>query len=508
MGATLLAADARPQAGAPDADIDEAGAPAAVVGPPQGATAAERDKWLKGAIDRAVTSHPELAQAKIGISLVDLPTGRVLYARDADQPFNLASNVKLITTAAALATLGPEYRWRTSILAEKYAGGDTIAGDIWLRGTGDPSFDLTGLRGLARDLVLLGVKKIDGSLVIDDGLFDGVETPPAFDQKKEDAAFRAPVSAMSLNYNSVAVLVQPGAGSGAPGRVTVLPHAGEYLTITNGVTTVDGGRTALTITAKPLPGKLGRMALEVSGTIRTAEWEGRWFRKRIEHPAEFVGQALRVLLAEEGIKLRGRTSKRGAPPATAQAVATWDSAPLGILVRELCKRSNNFMAETVLKTMAAQKVAPATWPAGVEAVRAWLEGPAGLKPGSYRYDNGSGLYDSNRFTAAQITAVVRAAWLDFRVAPELLTTLAIAGVDGTLGARMIGTPAERWVRAKTGTLKNVTTLAGVAGAPGSTGAIGFAVLVNDIPAKVDGAGKAARALQDEVAQAAVLMSTP
>jgi serine-type D-Ala-D-Ala carboxypeptidase/endopeptidase (penicillin-binding protein 4) len=273
-------------------------------------------------------------------------------------------------------------------------------------------------------------------------------------------------------------------------------------------TTVDGGRTAITVMGQPVPGKPGHMNFQVTGTIRTLEWDGRWFRRRVEHPSEFVGQTLRVVLADQKIKLRGKTIKRGAAPATARALATWESAPLGIQVRELAKRSNNFMAEAVLKTMAAQKVAPATWAAGVQVVHDWLETSAGVKAGTYRYDNGSGLYDSNRFTAAQITSVVRAAWFDFRMAPEFLAALAIAGVDGTLGSRMLGTPAARWVRAKTGTLKNVTTLAGVAGAPGTTGAIAFAVLVNDIPEKVKGAGKAARALQDEVAQAAVLMSTP
>jgi len=163
------------------------------------------------------------------------------------------------------------------------------------------------------------------------------------------------------------------------------------------------------------------------------------------------------------------------------------------------------MAETLLKVIGAEAAgAPGSWPKGLAAVRGWL-GEVGLEDGAYRYVNGSGLYDSNRFTPVQIARVLRHAHRDFRYSADFTAALALAGADGTIGHRMVGGAAERYVRAKTGTLRNVSCLAGLAGGVGRT-PLAFTVFVNDLPdakGKVR-PGKAARGLQDEVAQALVL----
>ena len=170
-----------------------------------------------------------------------------------------------------------------------------------------------------------------------------------------------------------------------------------------------------------------------------------------------------------------------------------------MLVRDLNKRSNNFMAETLLKTMGAEaKGVPGTWAKGTEAVRGWLVG-IGVGNG-YRYENGSGLYDSNRFSTNDLCKVLRAAALDWRTGADYVASLAIAGADGTLAHRMLGGPAERYVRGKTGTLKNAIALAGFAGGTARP-PVAFAVLVNDLP---DSAPPAARALADDLAAALAL----
>ena len=179
------------------------------------------------------------------------------------------------------------------------------------------------------------------------------------------------------------------------------------------------------------------------------------------------------------------------------------SPPLGVIVRELGKHSDNFVAEMVLKTLGAEAAgAPGTWANALAAARAWLEGTALLPAGGYRFDNGSGLYDASRFSPRQLIAVLRAAWRDFRIGPDFVASLALASADGTLARRMAGGPAERLVRAKTGTLKDVICTSGFAGAAGRPPAA-FAVLVNDVP---PGGGKKARALSDEIAAAIVLWS--
>jgi D-alanyl-D-alanine carboxypeptidase/D-alanyl-D-alanine-endopeptidase (penicillin-binding protein 4) len=470
------------------------------VGPKKGATAQERQRWLADAVNAALAARPELGGAQVGISIRDTSTGRELVAVRGGDPFNVASNVKLVTTAAALVLLGPEYRYRTTVYVDRLAwdGRDAVKGDLYVQASGDPSLDDGDLDEIARELARLGIRKIDGALVIDDSFFDGDDLPPAFDQKKEDSAFRAPVSAASLNYNAVALLVQPGAASGDPARVQEVPES-DYVELVSTATTVSDGRNQLVVALKPAAGKPPRLTVEISGTIR-ADAPPTWMKRRIDHPTEWFGEAFRAALAERGIKVKKKTLGRRAVPATARSLVTHSSEPMAVLVRDINKYSNNFMAETVLKTIGAERRGrPGTWTGGTTAVREWLAA-IGLADGSYRYDNGSGLYDSNRFSATQLTTLLTAAHADFRIASDYLGSLAIAGADGTLRSRMLASPAARWVRAKTGTLRNVSALAGYAGG-GRGGPLSFAVIVNDIPEKVNGAGKAARALQDDVSLA-------
>jgi D-alanyl-D-alanine carboxypeptidase/D-alanyl-D-alanine-endopeptidase (penicillin-binding protein 4) len=127
---------------------------------------------------------------------------------------------------------------------------------------------------------------------------------------------------------------------------------------------------------------------------------------------------------------------------------------------------------------------------------------AGIPRGTYVMKNGSGLYDSNRFSAEQIAMVLRAAMRDFRIASEFLASLAVGGADGTLAHRMAGSASERYVRAKTGTLANVSCLSGLVGAPGSKPLI-FSILINDVPSPL-----AARAVQDRITAVLVAFLDP
>src|SRR5262249_32199851 len=149
---------------------------------------------------------PALKSAKIGVAVMDVESGRVLYARNEKAAYNPASNAKLITTAAALALLGPEYRFKTALYADELRGSD-VAGNLYIKGFGDPSLVTEGLWKLVSDLYALGVRKVSGDIVIDDTYFDSVRMPPAFEQKQEDGPWRAPTGATSLNYNAVAITV-------------------------------------------------------------------------------------------------------------------------------------------------------------------------------------------------------------------------------------------------------------------------------------------------------------
>jgi D-alanyl-D-alanine carboxypeptidase/D-alanyl-D-alanine-endopeptidase (penicillin-binding protein 4) len=458
-------------------------------GPPRGDPAG-RERWLSRRLGAIVDSHPELGPARVGVLAVEADSGRTLFARNAEERQNVASVTKLVTTAAALARLGPEYRFKTALLADRWDGKDTVEGNLYLRAAGDPSLGTAGLWSLVNELRVRGIRRVTGSLVIDDTFFDENSTPPAFDQKKEDGAFRAPVGAASLNDNAVWVRVKAGA-PGEAAQVTVVPSS-DYFLVKNTAVTTERGRTTLAITARV---NGAQTELDVTGSIRAGD--EREARKRIDSPPLYVGATLRALLTTAGIKI-GRL-KLGVAPRTARILADRASEPLSVLIRDLNKYSNNIMAETLLKTMGAEgKGVPGTWGKGLEVVRGYLA-DVGVSPG-YRYDNGSGLYDSNRFSPADLVKVLRAAGGDWRTGADYVASLAVAGADGTLAHRMIGGPAERYIRGKTGTLKNVIALAGFAGGTARP-PLAFAVLVNDVP---EAEQSAARAMGDEIGAALAL----
>ncbi len=454
---------------------------------------AERRAWLDAQLD-AVFKAPALAKARVSAIVVEADSGKTLYAHDDKTALNAASNVKIVTSAASLSLLGPEYRWRTTLAVVGPPGGPPlpaggeVSGDLYLRGSGDPTLSTEDVAAMVSDLASLGLHKVKGSLVIDDSLFDGGYLPPAYDQKNDSTASRAPSSAASLDGNVVGVTIIPGAAAGAPARIVVDP-ASPYFTVAGRVVTAANGPAAPSVDTKE---EGNRTRVNVSGRIKLGA-DPRTFYRRVAQPSLFLGQTLKQLCERRGISV-GSVRVGASPAQGLRVIATHDSAPLAVVVQDLNKRSNNFAAEQLLRTLGAEIGGhPGNWDKGLKAVARYLGG-VGIKADSYQMKNGSGLYDSNRFSAAQIATILRAAAHDFRISAEFLASLAIAGTDGTIAHRMGATLAERYVRAKTGTLANVSCLSGFAGSPGHLPLV-FSILVNDIGNPND-----ARRAQDRAAE--------
>ena len=455
---------------------------------------AERRAWLQSQID-GVFKTPALNKTKISAVVFEADSGKALYARDDKSPLNAASNVKIVTTAAALSLLGPEYRWHTTVAVPgppsgpPLPAGGEVAGDIYLRGSGDPTLSTEDLTAIVGELVGLGLHKVRGALVIDDSLFEGGYVPPAYDQKNDSTASRTASSAASLDGNVVAVTVIPGPAAGSPARIVVDPPS-PYFNIAGRVVTAASGPAAPAVDTKE---DGAHTRVNVAGRIRVGA-DPRTIYRRVANPSLFLGQTLRQMLDRHGITVAGGVRVGASPAQGLRVIAAHDSAPLAVVIQDLNKRSNNFAAEQLLRTMGAEIGGrPGSWDKGLKAVAQYLNG-VGLKTGTYQMTNGSGLYDSNRFSANQIATILRAASHDFRISAEFLASLAIAGTDGTIAHRMGSTLAERYVRAKTGTLANVSCLSGFAGSPGHLPLV-FSILVNDVANPND-----ARRAQDRVAE--------
>ncbi len=460
----------------------------ALVAPP----APARKPWLSNQLTRSQAARPLLGRARIAVAVKDLVTGDELFASNADAKLNLASNTKLLTSIAALGVLGNGFRWRTAVLADPPDALGTITGDLYIRGKGDPMLSVANLEGLAAELAARGVRTVEGRIILDTGYFDGVVEPPHFEeQPKERAGFRAPVASFGVARSSftVVVVAEPGGGS----TVTLEPDTGGYYQLTKReVTSVTEGRTRLRVETKT---KRDHIEVEVTGIIRAGE--GSWdLRRRVDDPARFAGEVFRQQLADHGITVRQRSIGIGTVPLTAKIIAVHDSPPLPDVLRFMNKTSDNYVAETVLKTLRAESrtaPAPATWADGQNAVRTYLA-RLGVPPGSYRADNGSGLFAASEVSARQVVGLLAAAHKDYRIGPDLLASLPIGGIDGTLAKRWLGHPARGRVRAKTGTLDKVVTIAGYIAAD-SGHPLAFAILLNDVP---PGQRGLARAMMDEM----------
>ncbi|HTL37563.1 MAG TPA: D-alanyl-D-alanine carboxypeptidase, partial [Kofleriaceae bacterium] len=232
----------------------------------------QRPKWLTQQLQAAIDSRPLLtAKAKIGISVVDISTGTQLFAKDADTGMSLASNAKLLTSIAALGTLGGGFRWRTAVLVDDQALDETtgvVSGDLYLRGRGDPTLTVNDLRAMATELAARGVRTIKGQLMLDASYFDAVVDPPHYnEQPKERAYFRAPVASFGVSRSAflVNVIGEPGGGA----KVWLEPDAGEHLKLTKTeVVSVVEGRTRIKVEIKP---KKDVLEVEVTGQIRLAD---------------------------------------------------------------------------------------------------------------------------------------------------------------------------------------------------------------------------------------------
>lgn len=423
----------------------------------------------------------DVTGGKVGIYAVDANSGAVLYQQGIDIVMNPASNTKLVTAAAILDKFGPSHTFRTELWApEKSANRDRfpdgkLQGPLYLRSDGDPFLLLSDFLELAHQLQSLGVTQVVGDLVVDESRFAGEHLPPAFEQKAEDAAYRAAVGAVSVNFNAISVKVLPGATPGEP-PVYLLQPPNDAIEVVNRARTVEGARRAIELKSETLPNQRTRLTL--TGTIGVDARAFQTPRKRIDNPPQFAGSAFQEALKSLGIDLTGKVVV-GPTPASARALLSHESRPISYSVNGMNKWSNNFIAEMLLRAMSGGADEASTWAASQAAVMAFMQ-QTGIDLKGFVYKNGSGLYDANRMSARQVVELLRYMHTH-RWGPEFKASLAISGVDGTM-LRRLDSPATRGkLRAKTGSLNEVTALSGYARTDSGREVI-FSIIFNDPPA--------------------------
>ncbi len=442
---------------------------------------------LEQRIDAAVQALGPHATSAVRV--VSLDTGEVLYERNADLSLNPASNMKLLTSAAALGILGPNYRFQTRVALRGRLAGGRLKGDLALIGGGDPVLETEDLAALADAVRKAGIRRVEGRLVVDESRYDAERLGIGWQSDDEPYYYSAQISGLSVNRNVLTVQVRPGKKAGQPPVIELAPVPG-HLKVTSSLTTVAAGAgTDVDITRRR-----GHNELLISGRIAVDSGPVRETAVTMEEPALFTGALFRRLLAARGVVVEGSTV-RGKTGAEWRQVARRDSPPLSEIVVALNKPSDNLVAEMLLKELGYQRKQPGDATTGSTVVEEWLKG-LGIAVSGVRVNDGSGLSRMDLVTARAISDLLvkadKQAWREI-----FIHSLPVAGVDGTLRRRLKDTPAEGNLRAKTGTLSHVTALGGYVTTAGKE-RLAFSILINNYPGPASGP-EGSKRIEDRIA---------
>ncbi len=402
---------------------------------------------------------PESALGLVAFPLHARGTGPRVQADVAMQP---GSTMKLVTAVVALEQLGANSRGRTDLLIADTPQGDVLPGPLYLRGGADPDLDWPALWLMLRQLREQGLREIRGGLVVDRSLFNPARPElgaPPFDEAPE---FPYNVIPDALNLNGSLLQYEFSADAQAlRARSSPVWHGlqvdASTVRLAPERACKDWEQGWLPPRVRQLPG--GQVLLQLQGEF-PANCQQRQALNLLDRQW-MTAQLLRQFWRELGGEISG-PDLEAATPANAELRASHQGRPLAEAMRGMMKQSDNALTRLVYLQLGSRVAAPgqATREAAAAQVQAWFAAK-GLDSSGLVMDNGSGLSRSERIKPTQLAALLAVAW-DGPQAPELLNSLPIAGVDGTMRRRLKGTAAEGHARLKTGTLRDVTALAGYA----------------------------------------------
>ena len=376
-----------------------------------------------------------------------LAQGKTLLSVNADHPLNPASSVKLLTAYTALTKLGINYTFKTSFYHTK-------KGDFCVKGGGDPSFVMEDLYLVVEALKRKGVEEFSGKITIDSSVFDQELYPEDRNSQDSERAYNAPIAGLNFNYNTISVFVNP-TDRGRAARIG-LDFPFDFVKVQGKVMTGSG-----TDVSWDKKGKGDQEIVSLGGKI--ADGSDEWRKPfRIRDPARAFGEALFKMLNHGGVPTKGSMQiSKGS--CSGEPIHVYSSKPLSFIVSLMDKYSNNFIADSLVKTLDAEiNNKQGTSEGGLKLIRSELK-KFGLDVASNgrHVVSGSGLTDGNDLSASDFIALMKQIYKEKTILPEILTSLPLAGVDGTLKKKYNNTEIQGRLRAKTGTLSGVQSLVGI-----------------------------------------------
>ncbi len=414
-----------------------------------------------------------LRKQNFGIKIHSLERNQTLYSVNSHRLFAPASNVKLLTTAMALKRLRPDYRFKTGLYATTPVGGETLRGDIFIKGFGDPNLVSEQMWLLVKELKNIPLRKVHGDIIADASFFDNNLRVKTW-KKGGVEAYNAPLGALSFNFNTVTVHINPGEKPGDRPVVVVDPNI-EFIRVDNRARTVSKSKRSRLIVNRIDRG--GHNEITISGVVSVNHARETYYLN-ITRPAYYAASVFKEYLRQEGVEVTGKV-RVGFVPEGAYEILSHSSMPLSLILRGLNKFSNNFVAEQILKTIGADIYgSPGTTLNGLRAMDEYMQSLK-YKPEGFSILDGSGLSRQNRLSPDQIVSVIQDMYADLGVYPEFISALGVMGRDGNVLKRMNGHNSAERARVKTGTLNSVSALSGYfQSADGERFA--FSILMNDL----------------------------
>ncbi|MEH6941410.1 D-alanyl-D-alanine carboxypeptidase/D-alanyl-D-alanine-endopeptidase [Bacillus sp. JJ722] len=426
-----------------------------------------------------ILQNSDLKGNMVGVSVRNATNGKVIYEKNGSVRLRPASNMKLITAATALKTLGPKYTFSTEVLSDGSQKGKVLSGNLYLKGKGDPTLLEKDFQELALKLKQKGITRIKGNLVGDDTWYDkeryAIDTPWSDEQEYYAAGISALTASPNEDYDAGTVMVNVKPQSpGEMASISVTPKT-NYVQIHNKVKTVNSSaKKNITITRQHGNNKITIEGTIPAGSSPDKSWVAVW------EPTGYALNLFKTALQKQGITIDGKVTT-GNTPQKARVLAADRSIPLSKLAVPFMKLSNNTHAEMLIKEMGKVKAGEGSWEKGLKFVKGQLQG-IGVNGNTILMRDGSGLSHVNLVSPNELTSLLYNVQ-DETWFPAFKNSLPIAGnsnrmIGGTLRNRMKGTAAEGKVIAKTGSITSVSSLSGYVTTQ-SGAKLAFSIIINN-----------------------------
>ncbi|MCX6155740.1 MAG: D-alanyl-D-alanine carboxypeptidase/D-alanyl-D-alanine-endopeptidase [Candidatus Kapabacteria bacterium] len=435
----------------------------------------------------SLLDNPDFSNAMIGICVQSMETGEYLYKHNEAKNLVPASNLKLFTTSTALEYLGKDFKYTTSLyLRGRILAGGEFEGNIIIRGSGDPTFcnlyqknAIDIFDSWVAKLDTVGITSIRGNIIGDDGYFDDNYYAPGWAWEDMTSSFSAQVSGLSAFENSVEITLTPSDSVGERADFSAYPD-NSYIQIVNNVRTARRYASDININRN-----VNSNLIELNGQIildtSKKEKNVQKIQVAVENPCLYFLNIFRDRLKERRINFRGtllqaRDLNEKILYQSLIPFTEYESIPLSEIIKVINKQSNNLSTELLLKTIGKEISGVGSFSKGVEQVRKYIS-KLGISPENMSIVDGSGLSRYNlvspKYIVALLSGIYHSANKDV-----FIESLAEPGKKGTLNYRLTSSRAEKFIKAKTGTMNNISNISGFVYAKNNE-VLAFSIMMNN-----------------------------